>query len=231
LASRPARPSSLGERLFSRFDRSAAALWYCRLFRRAETFSFRGRPYRYFFHAYHTTWRNERAVEIPIVWDRVRRHAGGPVLELGNVLGHYFPVSHDRVDKYERAPGVLNEDIVGFRPGKRYDLVVSISTLEHVGWDEEPRDPEKSLRAIETLRRLAAPGGLVLATVPLAYNPHLDARLRKGDVPFSRRDCLKRVSRTNRWAEVEWREIEHSEYDAPFRRINGLVVLEFTPAP
>ena len=34
----------------------------------------------------------------------------------------------------------------------KYDLIVTISTLEHVGWDEEPRDPSKVLRAIENLK-------------------------------------------------------------------------------
>jgi len=51
------------------------------------------------------------------------------------VLSHYFAVKHDIVDKYEIAPSVVNEDLVNFKPGKKYDLIVSISTLEHVGWD------------------------------------------------------------------------------------------------
>ena len=65
----------------------------------------------------------------------------------------------------------------------------------------------------------------------MAYNPELDARLRDGRVTFTRRGCLKRISRDNRWAEVDWPEIEHAQFDAPFRRINGLLVLELGGAP
>jgi hypothetical protein len=37
------------------------------------------------------------------------------------------------LDKYEQAPGVINEDVVSFSPPQKYDLIVSVSTLEHVG--------------------------------------------------------------------------------------------------
>src|SRR5215207_4369431 len=99
-----------------------------------------------------TTWRSERAVELPIAWRRVRRTDATSTLEIGNVLSNYFPVRHLVVDKYERVPGVINEDVVDFSPPGKYDLIVSISTLEHVGWDPpEPRDPLKLLRAVDNL--------------------------------------------------------------------------------
>lgn len=82
------------------------------------------------------------------------------MLEVGDVLSHYFPIHHDVVDKYQVAPGVINQDIAEFIPPERYDLILSISTPEDVGWDETPREPDKLLRAIEHLRnRCLAPGG------------------------------------------------------------------------
>lgn len=165
------------------------------------------------------------------MWDIVQRSRGRRVLEVGNVLAHYFPVAHDRVDKYERAPGVINEDVVDYRPGKAYDLIVSISTLEHVGWDETPRDPDKILRALDNLARLAAPGGRIVVTLPLAYNPNVDAYLKDGRIAFAERLCLKRVSRDNRWEQVEWPEVQDARYDTPFRRINALVVGITDPVP
>lgn len=212
-------------------ERTTESYWYSRLFRSRRTFVFQGQRYRYLYRRYSSAWRSERVVEVPIVRDVLNRYAGRNVLEVGNVLAHYFPVTHDRLDKYERAPGVWNEDVVDFRPGKRYDLIVSISTLEHVGFDEEPRDPDKVLRALDALRKLADDGGRILVTLPMAYNPELDARLRDGRVAFTRRSCLKRISKDNRWAEVEWAEIEHARFDTPFRRINGLVVLELGALP
>src|SRR5262249_6856265 len=153
------------------------------------------------------TWRNERAVEIPIVHGLLLRHPHARILELGNVLAHYFPVEHDRLDKYERAEGVINEDVVNFDTPTRYDLIVSISTLEHVGWDEEPREPDKALRALANLRRLLAPAGRIVLTVPLAYNPHLDALWRGKRLELSRQYYLMRISHDNRWRQVEAHEV------------------------
>jgi hypothetical protein len=48
----------------------------------------------------------------------VNKYVGRNVLEVGNVLSHYFPVHHDVLDKYEKAKGVINEDVVEFSPAK-----------------------------------------------------------------------------------------------------------------
>ena len=69
------------------------------------------------------------------------------MLEVGNVLGHYVPVEHLVVDKYEQAPGVLNDDVADLDLGRQFDLVLAVSTLEHVGLDEETRDPDKPRHA------------------------------------------------------------------------------------
>jgi hypothetical protein len=90
------------------------------------------------------------------------------VLEVANVLSHYFAVDHDILDKFESGGSVRTEDVVSFRTADRYDLIVSISTLEHVGWDEEPQDAGKISRAIANLSDHLAPGGRLLATLPPA---------------------------------------------------------------
>jgi SAM-dependent methyltransferase len=205
-------------------DRVLSSYAFSRTFHSHRTFFFQGKRYRYLIHRYNSSWRSERVVEVPIVWSIVQRSRGRRVLEVGNVLAHYFPVAHDRVDKYERAPGVINQDIVDYRPASPYDLIVSISTLEHVGWDETPRDPAKVLRALDNLARLTAPGGRIVVTLPMAYNPNVDAFLRDGRIAFTERFCLKRVSRDNRWEEVDWPAIQDARSDTPFRRINALVI-------
>lgn len=108
---------------------------------------------------YNASWSNERAIEIPLAQERIRQAAGKRILEIGNVLAYYGQVPHEVVDKYERADGVRNIDVVDFHPAAPYDLIISISTLEHVGWDETPRDPAKLLRAVTHLTGLLAPGG------------------------------------------------------------------------
>jgi hypothetical protein len=141
---------------------------------RSESFELWGDRWAYFVHPYNTTWKNERAVELAVAQEFLNT-VSGRGLEFGNVLSHYGLGAADTVvDKYERAPGVLNEDIVDFDPGVRYDFIVSISTLEHVGWDESPREPQKVLRAFDHLRRLLASDGSLLITTPMGVNPSLD---------------------------------------------------------
>jgi SAM-dependent methyltransferase len=152
------------------------------------------------------TWTTERAVEVPVARRVLDRHAGQRVLEVGNVLSHYGPVEHEVVDKYERAAGVSNVDVLDLPPDPRYDLVLTISTLEHVGRDEHPRDPARAVAALEHLRRLLRPGGLLFATVPAGYNPDLDRALADGPYELS-------AMRGRPWREVEPAEAFQCAYD------------------
>jgi SAM-dependent methyltransferase len=154
----------------------------------------------------------------------VKECKGKSILEVGNVLSHYFPTQHTILDKYEKAPGVINSDVVDFRPAEKYDLIVSISTLEHVGWDEKPRKPRKILYALENLKRCCAPGGQIVVTLPLGYNREMDKLLKRGDIRFTERCCLKRISRDNKWIEVEYDEIRHAKYNAPFPSANAVII-------
>lgn len=187
-----------------------------------ETFDAFGRSYRYFYHLYNITWKNERAVEIPVARDFLASHPSDAMLEVGNVLSWYGPVRHDILDKYEEGDGVINEDIVDFMPTRRYDVIVAISTMEHVGWDESPRDPPKVLRAIEHLKQLLAPGGVMLITVPIGYNQALDASLDEGTLCFPRQSFLKRVGLT-RWREAPWDEVRDAPYSSR-RGASGLLL-------
>jgi hypothetical protein len=191
---------------------------------RRGTFTLGGRRLRYFVHPYNVTWRNERADEIPIVLEALDEHRGGHVLEVGNVLAHYGHRGHDVVDKYERSPGVHNLDVLDFEPERRYDLVLTVSTLEHVGFDEEVRDPDKPRRAVDAMAGLLAPGGTLLVTAPLGYNEALDRDLHGGRIAFDELRYLKRVSADNRWEEVPAEQARGIAYGSPFPRANCLAV-------
>jgi hypothetical protein len=181
-----------------------------------------GRRYRYLWHPYMSTWLTERAVEVPVVWSRVRKADPASTLEIGNVLSHYFPAAHTVVDKYEEAPGVINEDALEFDDGRRYDLIVSVSTLEHVGYDEQPKDAAKGLRAIEHLRELLTDSGELWFTIPKDWNPELDRHLADGRIRGAERRCLKLISEDGRWTEVDCDELEEVRYDTPFPYANGV---------
>ena len=178
-----------------------------------RSFSFQGTSYPYLSHRHNHTWLGERAVEIPVIAAAVRAARGRRVLEVGNVLGHYGDYYHDVIDKYERAPGVRNVDVLDLQPDTPYELIVSISTLEHVGFDDEPRDPQRAVAAVGHLRNLLAPGGRLLATVPVGYNPALVAAMLDGRAGLQRVDALRREGRGLRWREVPAQEVADLPYD------------------
>ncbi|MBI5459109.1 MAG: hypothetical protein HY987_05195 [Methanobacterium sp.] len=191
-----------------------------KLFRK---FTFNGEKYGYFYHEYNEAWGNERSVEIPIIKKYVDEYDCDEILEVGNVLSHYFKTCHDVVDKYEKVDGVINQDVVDYNPKKRYRLIVTISTLEHVGWDEEPQDPEKVFLALDNLKNCLAPGGKLIVTIPIGGNPHLDNFLKTGKINFTENYYLKRISQSNRWVELGSDFIEAS-YGSPYPLANALFV-------
>ena len=200
--------------------------FYYTLIKRRKTFNFRGRNYLYFYHWYNTTWRNPRAVEVPVIMETVMSSKGKRILEVGNVLSHYFHCQHDILDKYEKAKGVINQDVVGFSPTEKYDLIVSISTFEHIGLDEKPREPRKILRAFRNLKnRCLASGGQIIFTIPLGYNVEMDKLLAEKRIPLTESFFLKRISNTGEWQEVHLKIEEIIKHN--FHR-NVLLVGVFT---
>ncbi|HYS35419.1 MAG TPA: hypothetical protein VEO01_07250 [Pseudonocardiaceae bacterium] len=191
--------------------------------RQHNRLEFRGDLLPYTFARYNNSFRNERTVEISIAkWFLAK--SSGRLLEVGNVLAHYGHTGHTVLDKYEVIPGVLNDDIADFVPETPFDTVVAISTLEHVGWDETPRTPEKIFRAIDNVKNCVGPGGRVLVTMPIGHNKALDASLRAGEVAFPEESWLVRRNRQNEWAEVERDEALSKEYGSPYNNANGVFV-------
>ena len=197
-----------------------------RLGRAPRTFEFDGHALREFHHRYHYTWMNERAAELALAREVVDGVPDADLLEVGNVLAHYIREGHTVVDRYEQAPGVINADVVDLDLEQRFPLIVSISTLEHVGFDEDVTDPDKPARAVEHLRALLAPGGRLWATIPVGYNAEMDARVRDGRLAFDRLRALRRDSHRQGWREVELDQVWDAEYDRLLFSATGLLVCE-----
>jgi len=203
--------------------------------RRHWYFTLNDHQYRYFYHPFNETWRNERCVELPIIREEVEKVDAERVLEFGNVLAHYYPVYHDIVDKHEKGDGVINSDIVDFQTPKVYDLIVSISTIEHVGFNEEKYvqnetvlQPEKPLHVIHKLKGMLSQKGKCIVTMPVGYNPVLDRLLEEDDgTLFTYRYYLKRISRSNRWVETKKEDIHNTKYGFPFLSANVLAIYVF----
>lgn len=212
-----------GGRIIWQHVRDVGGFLYSVVLWSGRHFVFLGHTYRYACHWYNKTWKNERAVEIPIVRRLMKEYAGKKILEVGNVSSHYMTVTHDIVDKYERAPGVINKDVCEYAPEKEYDFIFAISTLEHVGWDEQERDATKIMRALSHLTSLLSPRGLLVVTLPVGYNSELDASLRSGTLPFTNAGYLVRADSTV-WRETSKDSALACRYGAPYEGANGLVV-------
>jgi len=194
---------------------------WCLLWRARKTFTLDGRHYLYALSMQNGCFRSERTVEIPIALHMFPLR--GDILEIGNVLSNFVRFPHTVVDKYEKADGVQSVDIVDYSPGGLYDLIISISTFEHVGWDESPREPEKVLRAVHHTKTLLKPGGQLMVTLPLDYNSAVDAALRDGSFGFSRILYMERTSMHD-WAQTTIDVAMTRKFDDPYPAANAIAV-------
>lgn len=198
---------------------------------RPRTFQFKEAQLDLLYHPYNMTWITERSVEVPVARYFTARFPPEKTLEVGNVLSHYSAVKHDVLDKFEKAPGVINEDIITFQPPKRYELIISISTFEHIGFDDESngRSAEKILEAIKVCRALLSPGGLLLLTVPMGYNPELNSLIQAGRLGATKETFLGRTG-PQEWRECDRNEALKRRYKEPFPYANAILVAEFSAA-
>jgi SAM-dependent methyltransferase len=190
-------------------------------------FALGGERYPYLFDRYKFTWLTERAVEVPVVQRIVDRHRPERVLEIGNVLSHYRPQSHRVIDKYEPGPGVQNLDVMELSGFGRFDLIVAVSTLEHVGHDEHPRDSGKAPDALRLLRTLLAPEGRLVITVPVGYNPAFEQFLRSGSIELARLVALRRLAAGPHWREIPPDQAWSVPYDFLLYSARAVLVASF----
>lgn len=193
------------------------------------TFLLDGREYRYPTRPSYLL--SERAVEIPFSTSFLENHPNGRILEVGNVMSGVMalPQSYDVVDKYEVAEGVINVDVLDYAPDSKYDLILSISTLEHIGFDEATKDSRKPLRVVEHLSNLLRPGGSMLITVPTGYNPAVDDMISRNSGHFSQMLFLKRVSYWGFWTECSREQALATRYATKYQNANAAAFLIKVP--
>jgi SAM-dependent methyltransferase len=190
-----------------------------------RTFIFNEKEYTYFYNNYNYTWENERSVEVPIILDYVLPFLEKKkrILEVGNVFNRYFRgIEHDCVDAYEKWPGIINQDVCGYTPLFKYDLVFSVSTLEHVGFDYNQNEPYKILRAIEHIKSITKPGGKIIVTLPFGEGVVSEV-LRDGRLKFDETFYMKKIS-VYEWRQCAYEDAKDSKYDAPFHAANSIII-------
>jgi hypothetical protein len=208
--------------LFLKFIIKKIIVAFIKMFRSNNAFTFGNKKFDFFIHEYNTTWMNERKVEIPIALSFISGHKN--ILEVGNVLSHYVDAPWDIIDKFEKGERIVNADVTDFTPNEKYDLIVSISTLEHVGFDDDKKDTEKIVKALLNLKNNCLEvGGKMIVTLPIGYNKEMDKKLFSGQLAFDEIYFLKRVSK-HEWKETQKNKITSVQYGHPFPGANSISV-------
>lgn len=169
--------------------------------KKQEHFTFDNKQLEYFYHRYNRTWTNPRTIEIPIVMRYIEINRDKNILEVGNVLSHYVKTNWDIIDKFETGNNTINKDIVDFSSDKRYDLIVSISTFEHIGFEDDKIDNNKVLAAFENVKRHLNKNGKIVITFPLKYNPNIDKLLFENSFEFNR-ECYFERCKDNKYTQI-----------------------------
>jgi len=172
---------------------------YYILFQPQKTFVFDGVEYKYFYHKYNYTPLNERCVEIPIVMRKLDEYldAKKQVFEIGNVMQNYHKREWEILDKFEKEDNVINKDIVDYKTDKRYDLIICVSTIEHIGFDDNLKDDDRISSAILNMKNMLKKDGELIITFPLGYNPNADKLVEKNW--FDKITLMRKVK--NKWKE------------------------------
>lgn len=217
-------------------------------FVRHPDFEYQGERLEYFFHSYNNWRTSERAIEIPIARRYLERFPDARVLEIGNVTNHYHDYFREAkgdftvLDKFENAHGVIRMDVADYVPEEKYDLVLSISTFEHMDSDLG-RNPDYvpgraalGSVAADNIKHVAdhmvKEGGTFLLTAPIGYTPEWDETFWSGALD---RCGFSRYSTTiyAKESEITWKQIPASEARAAgsserWPGVTCICVIEFT---
>jgi hypothetical protein len=192
-----------------------------------KTFLFEGATLDYFYRKYNITWVTERVLEVPIGLHCLAQAGSGNALEVGNVLGHYIKAEHTVLDKFERAHGIINQDILQYRPEKKFDLILSISTFEHIGYEDDGEpNAEKICAAISACQALLSPRGRLVITVPFGYNPYMDRFIAEERIKPDQATFYEKLNKLD-WTETSKAQALKRKYAKPFPYANAIMVGEF----
>jgi len=177
---------------------------------RPKGFLFKNQIIHYENSFYNTSFFNERYVEIPLIKELLKNYNNTDFLEVGNVLMHYeYTSPRDIVDKYEISEGVLNIDIKDYE-NKNYSLILSISTLEHVGLDEGEKiiDERKLERCIANIvDYLLIDKGVFIITLPVNYNHNVDKFIFDNKLFQEKFFMVKDNLLLNTWKKIDFDQI------------------------
>jgi SAM-dependent methyltransferase len=144
-----------------------------------------------------------------------------------SALGHEVTVLDQRAYPF-KAPRLksVTADLFGADPlpPESFDLVISVSTIEHLGLGryDDRQTPEGDRLGVERLWRLVRPGGRLMATVPAGrpavqrgYRTYDEARIRAVFPPLDTLLWFKKDGRDGTWSAAEAGDIASLTYGEP----------------
>ena len=63
-----------------------------------------------------------------------------------------------------------------------------------------------------------------MVTLPLGQNKYLDRFLANGELPFTEVYYLQRITKDNRWTQVDAETIRGVKYGAPYNNANAVII-------
>ena len=165
----------------------------------------------------------ERCVEVPIAIDILSKFKYGNILEVGNVLHKYIDSNLTTIDKHEEAENCINADVLNFIPDEKPDLIISISTIEHIGFDMgEVVEPGKTQKFFEWVMETLPVGGELFFTFPIGYNKTLDEFIQDNIWKLHSFGAMKRINQDNEWIEcdIDWK----AKYGEPYEYGNMIFI-------
>lgn len=181
------------------------------------------KEYTYFISARNSTWANERAVEISYAKEILKHVGPCDLMEIGNVLKNYLSGDWLVCDKYDSSPGIEQQDVLSLAIGRKFKRIISVSTLEHVGFDEPCQKIDAFPLAMSRIAEHLEVGGEFHCTLPIGYNPIVDQHLRDGSVKFDKVIYLLRDGMTS-WRMGSSREAHEQKYGHPYGCANALAI-------
>lgn len=135
----------------------------------------------------------ERIVEYPFIFKNIRGLKKGRILDVG-CCGSYFitqlaALGHEvhGIDirrhpvKFPKVKTVQGDIRKTTYPNDFFDVVIAISTLEHIGIESKTygirhEDPEGDKKAIREMTRILKPNGKMIVTLPYGKGKRVDIR-------------------------------------------------------
>ncbi len=193
---------------------------------RSKHFKFQNRKLSYLNNPYNDTSFSERSVEIPIALNIVSQYKPHQILELGHVLSYYRKFTHTIVDKFEKDREIIQQDIIDYRPKTKFDLIISVSTIEHIGFDDDKMDPTKIAKTFTHCQKLLKPNGKIFFTAPIGYNPALDRLIFDSNSIFNKLNFLIRSSWNNQWQIATASQVRNLKYASYYNNAQAIVIGE-----